>query len=262
MNTTNILNSIRLIPTALAIAPVMALAGPSTPAPIITPEPTDSGWTYRIEPYAWLTGLSGATGVADQTTDVDTSFGDITDVIKMAAALELEARNGKWGICADIFWSELGGEASLTRDHLKELDLDMQQLIGELTIAYRTNESPKGFLDLFAGARYNRMKLDFEAKGTKTSIDGSADEEWVDPIIGFRGQYNINEKWALAGNADIGGFGVSSDLTWSVEGTVVYNFSECIYTELGYRYLHTDYQEDFVYDMNQKGLFLGLGFVF
>jgi len=45
-----------------------------------------------------------------------------------------------------------------------------------------------------------------------TSLSGSKD--WVDPFVGVRGCFHFNERFYLVGKADVGGFGVSSDLAW------------------------------------------------
>ncbi len=91
----------------------------------------------------------------------------------------------------------------------------------------------------------------------------SADKNWVDPIIGVRAQWNLNEKWFLAGKSDVGGFEVGSDLAWAVQGTVGYNFTENVSAELGYRYLDTDYSDgNFTYDLAEHGLFMGVNVKF
>ena len=91
----------------------------------------------------------------------------------------------------------------------------------------------------------------------------SAEKEWVDPIIGVRAQWNFNEKWFLAGKSDVGGFGVGSDLAWTVQGTVGYNFTQTVSAELGYRYFDADYSDgDFSYDLAEHGLFMGVNVKF
>jgi hypothetical protein len=91
----------------------------------------------------------------------------------------------------------------------------------------------------------------------------SADKDWVDPIVGVRAQWNINDKWFLAGKSDIGGFGVGSQLAWTLEATVGYNFTDKVSAELGYRYLHTDYDSDSIlYDVAQAGIYTSLNIKF
>ena len=46
------------------------------------------------------------------------------------------------------------------------------------------------------------------------------------------------------GQADIGGFGVGSDLTWSLLGTFNYVFTDKWSASLGYKYLSVDYDDD------------------
>lgn len=91
----------------------------------------------------------------------------------------------------------------------------------------------------------------------------SATQDWLDPIIGVRAQWNIDERWYLACKSDIGGFSVGSDLAWTLQATVGYNITERFSAELGYRYLHTDYSEgSFDYDVAQAGVYTGFNFRF
>ena len=413
MKTKNNVRASRLLSAAIAITPALAVAGPEIAEPVSMPAPaSDSLWEFRLEPYGWLTGLDGSTTAGGITTDVDAPFfNDILDNLKMAAALQFEARyNQKWGLIVDGFYADLGARGSTPGPVYDSVSVNLKQFIGQASIAYRIHETPKYFVDVFAGARYNYMALDLGAvinpAGVQTistnasgafsstvereaeaivepriaeyqsaaaaertqienellasipsdakarvkenlerelvrirrnnglspeiiiterlarnvkretaalaeatarlkvaelraSVDStlqrdvaraqkqvnradkrlanaldseitnslptnvSADKQWVDPIIGFRSQYNLNDRWFLAGNGDIGGFGVSSDLTWSLEATVGYNFTRKISAELGYRYLYTDFSDGgFGYDMAQAGIYTGLNIRF
>lgn len=89
----------------------------------------------------------------------------------------------------------------------------------------------------------------------------AASKSWVDPIIGFRARLNLTEKLYLAARADIGGFGVASDLTWNVFGAIGCQWTRRFSTELGWRALSIDYSDGgFVYDTVTSGLFLGMSF--
>ena len=399
-----------LIPLAGMGLPASALAGVPDAAVDIAPPPSASGWEFRVEPYGWLTGLDGKTGVGPFVTELSPSFADIFDYLDMAAALQFEARNGRWGILADGFYADLGGSGSTPGRVYDHVDLEMKQFIGELSVSYRVYECPQGFVDVYGGFRYNNLSMDFEAvldpagiaslstdassrivdgledraeaivqpkaddfkaataaertkientvrtkieaeaekrvkrqlirqletRGSRGGVDLrnlasdkvalalkkerlaltkaaadleiaklrasvdaslqnkvnqaqsrvkqaeqdlanainkqisaraptalSADKDWIDPILGVRAQWNFNDKWFLAGRSDIGGFSVGSDLTWSLQGTVGYRFTEKVSAELGYRYLDTDYKDgDFTYDMAEHGIFTGLNITF
>ena len=388
-----------------------ALGQNAAEAPLQMPSAdTLSDWEFRIEPYGWLTGLNGSTGIGPLITDVDQSFSDIFDNLEMAAALQFEARHGAWGFIADGFYAELGGSGSTPGPLFETTQVDVKQFIGELAVAYRVYESPTAFVDVYGGMRYNNLETDFnatldlvgiqnvsdsasqqivsgigeranaivapkvtsyqnasavrrstietqvatdieaEAEGrvkrdlekqllqirrdgglnardiaanriiravkserlalarstaqlevaqlqasvnsalqgrvaraqsrvaqaeqnlasainkqlvSKLPVSASADKDWVDPIIGLRAQWIFHEKWFLAAKSDIGGFGVGSDLAWTLQGTVGYHFTDCVSAELGYRHLQTDYEDgNFTYDMAETGIYTGINIRF
>lgn len=117
-----------------------------------------------------------------------------------------------------------------------------------------------------------QARLGKAEKDLSTAINGeldnlptnkSADQDWLDPIVGVRAQWNINDKWFLAGKSDIGGFHVGSNLAWTLQATVGYNFTRNVSAELGYRYLHTDYTDGSLdYNVAQAGLFTSLNVKF
>lgn len=255
-----------LIPAALCASSVLAVAGEPEPAPIVTP-PAASPWEFRITPYAWLTAIDGTTGPTVRPAEVDASFSDIDDFIEMAAALQVEARYERWGLLADAFYSELGTSQTSSGPGHADVDLDFEQFLGELELLYRVVDCPQYFVDLYAGLRYNKLSLDFEFERTgpvlEVDREVSVDRDWADPIIGARTQWNLKEHWFLAAEGDIGGFGVNSDFTWNLQGTVGYNFTEMFSMELGYRYFDTDYEDSgFTYDIAQFGLLLNANFRF
>ena len=388
-----------------------ALGQNAAEAPLQMPSAdTLSDWEFRIEPYGWLTGLNGSTGIGPLITDVDQSFSDIFDNLEMAAALQFEARHGAWGFIADGFYAELGGSGSTPGPLFETTQVDVKQFIGELAVAYRVYESPTAFVDVYGGMRYNNLETDFnatldlvgiqnvsdsasqqivsgigeranaivapkvtsyqnasavrrstietqvatdieaEAEGrvkrdlekqllqirrdgglnardiaanriiravkserlalarstaqlevaqlqasvnsalqgrvaraqsrvaqaeqnlasainkqlvSRLPVSASADTDWVDPIVGLRAQWNFHEKWFLAAKSDIGGFGVGSDLAWTLQGTVGYHFTDCVSAELGYRHLQTDYEDgNFTYDMAETGIYTGINIRF
>lgn len=247
-----------------------AFAG-NTDEPVVIPPslPSDSPWEFRITPYAWLTGLTGDISRGPLTLGIDQSFSDIIEDLNMAAALQVEVRNGCWAIMADGFYANLGTKGDARPPLSGDGEVNLKQFIGELDLGYRIHEDTNSFIDLFTGVRYNTLELDMRldvagpGRGPGRSFSESADREWADPLIGVRGQWNFTDRWFLAGRADIGGFGVASDFAWNFQGTVGYQFTDYFSTELGYRYFDTDFRDgDFAYDIAEHGLFVGFNFTF
>jgi hypothetical protein len=57
----------------------------------------------------------------------------------------------------------------------------------------------------------------------------------------MRGRYNFNDRFYAVAKADIGGFGVGSELTWQAYGGLGWQVNRSLSTEIGYRYMDIDY---------------------
>lgn len=256
-----------LTSAVLCASSAFANAGTAPVEPLVISTPESSPWEFRITPYAWLTAIDGSSGPDGFVSDLDAGFDDIFDVLEMAAALQVEARIGRWGFMADGFYAELGSSGTLPGPLQTHVDVDFKQFLGEATVFYRVSETPRSFIDLYAGARYNSIDLEITAtsSGTLLPINASrsGDESWIDPMVGIRTQWDLNDRWFLAAKGDIGGFGAASEFTWNLQGSVGYKFTESASLEVGYRYFDTDYSGGgFTYDIAQSGLLLGLNFRF
>ncbi len=73
----------------------------------------------------------------------------------------------------------------------------------------------------------------------------------------------LSERWGVRGEADIGGFGVGSDLTWNAQAVLTYGFTVAGYEAFaaaGYRALYWDYKDGgFEWDVTMSGPILGAG---
>ena len=93
----------------------------------------------------------------------------------------------------------------------------------------------------------------------------SLTERWTDPFIGVGGHYNLTKAFYLTGKVDVGGFGVGSDITTQVYGGIGCHVTRRMYSELGYRFLYTDYEDDsnhFVWKTETQGIQLTSGIEF
>ena len=76
----------------------------------------------------------------------------------------------------------------------------------------------------------------------------------------------FSERWGFLLRADVGGFGVSSDVTWQLAPTISFQASERLDVVFGYRVFDVEYDDSnrdstiFVYDIQQKGVFGGVSF--
>jgi len=98
---------------------------------------------------------------------------------------------------------------------------------------------------------------------TKLNQTLARDDYWFDPYVGLRARYNFNKTFYTAVRGEIGGFGVGADLMWEVEGVIGINLTRNIFTEIGYRALGGDFEDDgFLFDTVMHGPQITTGITF
>jgi hypothetical protein len=91
----------------------------------------------------------------------------------------------------------------------------------------------------------------------------SKDDFWFDPYVGLRGRYNFNKTYYTGVRGEIGGFGIGADLMWEVEAAVGINLTRSIFTEIGYRALGGNFEEnDFRFETVMHGPQITTGITF
>ncbi|HEY9501301.1 MAG TPA: hypothetical protein VIR01_06735 [Pyrinomonadaceae bacterium] len=230
-----------------------------------SPQTVDSDkWQFQFSPYFWLAGLHGTGGIGNRTAEVDESFSDVFDALNFAFMGTFEARKGKFISLTDLEYVSVSDEKATPGPLFSNVDAGFKTFIFDQEVGYRLLEnSAKGAsLDVLGGARVWRVKTDLEFGAgilPATRIEGS--RSWVDAVGGLRGKMALSEKLFLTGKFDLGGGG--SQFTWQIFGGGGYNINPKIALIFGYRVLDVDYDKNnFVFDMNQRGPIVGIGFRF
>ena len=240
------------IPLLLMLATAQTHAGTISTQP---PTPVDE-WEIRAALYGWATALDGDVTLRGNQLPVDVAFEDILENLDFAFMGVLEVSNGEWGLLADLFYAELSARNSSGN---RSFHAEMDQFIGNLVVTRNVLDDGPTRFDVFAGARVTSIEADLDIQTNFIgTFSGSASETWLDPIVGVRFQQELCDKFFFRGVADIGGFGVSSDLTWQALLGLGYRVTDSASVLLGYRGLGTDYKNgNFGYDVVSHGFLLG-----
>lgn len=214
----------------------------------------EGAWQWRLTPYAWAMGMDGDVGVHGVTAPIEVDFLDAVDELDMAGMMAVEANNGAWGLLLDGAYLRLDDSSDTA---IGEVDVEVEQWIVQASALYTASKTEKTVFDAGAGARW--IEQDTDISSAVADADGT--EGWGDPVLVARVRHQFAEKCFGTLYGDIGGFGVSSELTWQLIAATGYTFTEGISGVIAYRYLDYDYDEDgFVYDVAASGLALGLQF--
>jgi len=146
-------------------------------------------WECDLGFYAWLSGLDGTIGVADNSdVPVDATFSDLASFLDFAGATYFEARKPKFALQTDISYVKLGEtrEAQVGAS-LVDVDLDFVQWIWEVGGAYRL--TPK--FDVWLAGRLYSMEADANFQGSPLN---EASETWADIYVGARFRTHLAKR--------------------------------------------------------------------
>jgi len=230
--------------------------------------PSEDKWGFLVEPYLMFPYISGDIGIENlKEVQVDADPSDIFNNLHMAAMLYLEAKNNEWAITSDLVYMNLQKDVTPTR-LIRSGTVTLKQTIWEVAGLYRVIP----YLEVGIGGRLNVLTTDLDAERNvlpegSEELTGHHSVTFFDPILITRLTYNINGEWLFQFRGDLGGFGVGSDFTWQLQGYAGYRFSELFQLSAGYRILSTDYEtgdyeDQFIFNVNEFGPVIRFGFNF
>lgn len=229
----------------------------------LSPAAEDRDWNFNFGLNLWGPEISATTAGG---ATVDLGLDDILSDLNMTVMASFVAEKGRWFIGTDLLYLDLQSAVYGKVGPLDvKTDVDLSSWILTPAAGYRVCEGAWGNFDIFAGARYLYMDVDSRvvvarpiAGNTVTAISDSG-SEWAG-IVGFKGRYNLSEKWYLPVYFDIGTG--QPDLTIQAFAGVGYRASLCDIS-LGYRYLKWDMDMGSpLSELEIKGPMLGFHFSF
>jgi len=247
--------------STIAIAVALTIPTGSATAQVVMTEAPDE-WHVEVTPYLWVAGLQGILTIGTTASDMDASIGDVWGNLDFSLAGHVEVGKNRWTLIGEAFYMNLGADAEL--DDGSPAEADMQQVIGEVAAAYRMGRSWRSSEVIF-GVRFTSLESEIRSGGTAVA---ERDIGWVDPFIGIRLHWDFIEKLPITLTGDVGGFEIGgADWTWKVTGGAGYHVSNRVALNAGYRALGVDYSqgtgnEQFIYDVTQHGLVVGITFAF
>ena len=238
-------------------------------------------WAFQVTPYMWAAGLDGHISPFQRgpTIGVEKSFSDVMDDLNFGGFVNIWGRYDRFVISGDIMYVDttdshstlpaftIPGVGVIPPGGNIDARVDTKQFTATLMGGYRVIDTPRFTLDALGGARFWYISNDVKLTGSLGGISGSVSHDesfgWVDPLVGLRAFLPLTEKLSLQGQADIGGFGAGSDLTWSALATVNYVFNDRLSASAGYKVLDVDYGNNgHVYDTRLSGPVLGMTYRF
>jgi hypothetical protein len=228
-----------------------------------------SGWTYEIEPYLFINNIDGNAkiGLAPHS-ELNVDFDTIFDNLNMAGMIHFEAHHASgWGLVVDYAFMDLGQKDTNKTGGINKVSMrqGVLEALGLYRVKYGDNR-----VDYFSGIRWwdNDLSLSFALNEQDPFVDLAIEEDWVDIVVGARWYLPISKNWELVSRADIGGFGITSQFTSTVELGAIYHFSKSMRIDMKYKSSWVDYDNEelsrdtFIYETVTHGPLIGWIFEF
>ncbi len=233
----------RLIALLLVLAALGALPAAAQPMPF---HGSDAGWSFALTPYFWAAGVNGTVTTPferlprrEVSADFDTVFNDINGFVGMLSA---EARKDRLALVGDVVTIALGADfASPHNAFFPGGRGDLDLTFATVATMFRVVRDDRFVLDLGAGMRawWASTSLALNS-GVLPGRTVGASATWADPIVSARGMLRLSERFSLSAYGDAGGFGVGSDISWQVAGTLDWLPAPWVALRAGWRYLVVD----------------------
>ena len=108
------------------------------------------------------------------TTHIDLGPDDIVPKIDMVADVRMEAHKGRFSIMGEFLYMSLSDGIG-TNTVVQKLDVQVDQTMGDLGVAWRVIDRPRGYLDVVGGVRYTNYYQKLALQPNDERIEGVVD---------------------------------------------------------------------------------------
>ncbi|MGH6760966.1 MAG: hypothetical protein ACRECW_05180 [Phyllobacterium sp.] len=227
-------------------------------------------WMVIVSPYAWAASLNGNAGIAGFSTEVDVPFSETVKNLDFSLMGNIEITNGLYGVYFDGQYTKTSQDEDIAS---RTIEADVTSTTLSAGAYYRVYETQLGGTTVFGDQQIFAFEPTVGVRWTQleTTIDvgrfsASRKVDWTDPFIGARILADLNDRWNLFAEADVGGFGAGSDLSIQAQAYLGYRtfiLDQPTVLRVGYRALYQDFEtEDFTghtfkWDVTQHGPVIG-----
>lgn len=241
-----------------AVLAALTLAGAASARAQSASPSSDEGWQFTVAPYLMGASLDGTVSVNGREAEADVSANDVFDHMDAGFMGMFAARKGNWGLVADVVFVKLDVPSEMP-------PADFKPTIGIYSLAGVRRLAP--WADVTLGARWNRLNAVIDLKPPMPPVHVDKTRDWVDPVVGVVLRTPLERRLHATLIADVGGFGIGSDITWQVFPTAGVRLAKWASFDAGWRFLKVDYETGegasrFSYDMLYQGPVAGFTFRF
>jgi hypothetical protein len=213
-------------------------------------------WSFVLTPYVWVPAIDTSLSVGTNPPAEDS--GSILDYLDGAFLINGEARRGAWSILGEFNYLDFSDDFGSTAIG-SVAEWRIEGVMASLGAAYAFYDHSDVRIEALAGLRGWSVDTTTRVVRQQASVSST----WIDPIIGLRFSAPLSEQVDISGMANVGGFGVGSELQWDAVAAINWSVSDLVTLSGGYRHLYLDFTDsDTTIDLTLSGPFVAVGFKF
>jgi hypothetical protein len=230
---------------SVAIVAVAALGG-LTPPLMAQGDRGNDNFFLRVAPYYWASNLGGSVtlGFPEVEQTADGFHVPVGDTILLGSwALRVEAGKGRWRVIGGLSRASIANNAVFVNvsDPADSVTgaYDLTWVTGEAFLSVQLGPfAQRHAAELYAGLRYQHWGETITPAGSSPL---EFPESWIDPVIGGRAFMEMGRRWWAQFNSDLGGFGVGSNITWTMGGELGFRVIKALDLTMRYNYMEVEY---------------------
>ncbi|MEQ8744916.1 hypothetical protein [Parasphingorhabdus sp.] len=158
--------------------------------------------SLTLSPYLWGPSLSGMASLGPINAPVNLNLSELASGIKIGGMGHLQYNRENLFVYAEAIGARFGDPefATFGNQSVKTHAILLETGAG-IHHRFEIDENRSLEISPYAGVRYVELKAAINGP----LIITSGENEWIDPVIGTIARFNLNDRWALVGKADVAG---------------------------------------------------------
>lgn len=253
--------------TSTTLALIFAAALPTTSLAQTMTEPTPSAASFQEEPikvyvslYGFAAKIKGDAAIGPLKQSVDVPFSDTWDNLDGAYMAYLDVAKGRWGAYIDKQYVKTSNKEQVGPAHTQlKTKLDRTS-VGIYATAWDSGSNDQGLrfvLEPTVGMHFTSVTADLKASAMGLTKEANRSASWSEPFIGTRFLVDVNPRWNVAGQVDVGSRHSKGYQAYLGYRTKL--FDRPTNLRLGYRVIDQKHEQgNFIWDIKESGPVIGL----
>lgn len=205
-------------------------------------------WNVSVTPFLLVPNINGEVQSEKLSEEFGIGPSDFIETLNGTFMLDAEVSKGKFFASPAYIYTYNEVEAVLWETENSNQDVtaypELKKQIVELLAGIRWRADEQFILDPFLGFRYTNYHVFGSVNGIANVTELDEHAGFFDPVIGIQTHFYPHPRIPFELKADIGGFGVGSEYTWSALLHSGYVLSPSVDLLVGFAALENQYQSE------------------